>query len=307
MGFVVVAGGFTLDDTVLLDNRIMRSAPGGNLLYGAIGAKIWHDNVGLFGIVGCDYPEENLAVLIANGFDLSGLTKEAQPCLKMWALHEGANERQLIYKLNSGSNEDMDPDADKAMSEYVKRVTALHISAVPYTSQRKLIDKFKSNSPCISMDTIRIPGRIDPHCFSDLSNLSGVNVFLPSLDEINTIWPNNTYETVMKTVCSDGQLDMVIKLGDQGCVVFDRKKQKIFRIPVFKVDAKDTTGAGDSFCGGFIAGMDMTGDVLMSAMMGSISSSFLIQEFGAMHAIVTDREEAYKRIAILQNTVQTIN
>lgn len=306
MGFVAIAGGFTLDDTVLLDNQIMRAAPGGNILYGAIGARIWHDNVGLLGVVGEDYPEKHLDKLRNYGFDLTGLQRVCRPCLKVWALHEGNNERQLIYKLDSGSNQEMDPNSDFIDKTYAQRVTALHVAAIPYLSQKKIIEKFYKSSPYISLDTIDIVGQIDPRCLSEPNKLSGINAFLPSEDEVDKIWEGKDHIQVLESVCRNNSIDMVIKLGNQGCVAYDHKKNTSFRIPVFDTTVIDTTGAGDSFCGGFIAGMDLTGDVLTSAMMGTISSSYLIQDFGAMHALDTDREAAYERLKILQKHVQTI-
>jgi len=50
----------------------------------------------------------------------------------------------------------------------------------------------------------------------------------------------------------------VITLGEEGCVVaYRNSQQKIetFRMPAFKVSAKDSTGAGDSFQGAFIYGI----------------------------------------------------
>lgn len=307
MGFVAISGGFTLDDTVLLDNTVMRAAPGGNILYGAIGARIWHDNVGLLGMIGEDYPEEHLNKLRENGFDLDGLQRVKHPCLKVWALHEGHNERQLIYKLDSGKNQEMDPNPENIDTSYSKRVTALHVAAIPYLSQKQIINKFIEYSPYISLDTINIVGQIDPRCLAEPNKLDGINAFLPSEDEVNKIWEGKDHIQVLKTVCQENAIDMVIKLGNKGCIVFDHHKNAIHSIPVFDVPVIDTTGAGDSFCGGFIAGMDLTADVLTAAMMGTISSSFLIQNFGAMHALNTNKTMAYERLAILKNHIHTIS
>lgn len=307
MGFVVITGGFTLDDTVLLNNEVRRRAIGGNIVYAAVGAKIWHEHVGLFGVAGHDYPQEHLDYLTQHGLDVSGITRVKEPCLKMWALLEGGNARQLIYRLDSGDNESMDPRVEFATDEYVARATAVHIAAIPVPSQRALIERFRKDDICVSMDTIDIPGRIDPKPLKELKNLAGVDVFLPSYEEIESIYGKNAdLKAVMRTACEDGKRNMVVKLGNKGCLAYDAKKDVFYSVPVYPADAKDTTGAGDSFCGGFLAGMDICGDVLESAVMGCVSASFNIEDFGAVHAIDTSREAAKARFDKVYKNVERI-
>ncbi len=305
MGFVVITGGFTLDDTVLTTNEVMRKAPGGNILYGALAARIWHDHVGMFGVVGDDYPESYLEELRQNGLDLSGITRVEGPCLKNWALLEGGNSRQLIYKLDSGSNEQMDPRSELAEDSWVEKVSAVHINAIPIPSQRKLIEKFSGSGRFITMDTIHIKNRIDPTALKNPENLQGVDMFLPSLEEVRDIYGDGDLKKIMRDVCHKAGCGMAVKMGNQGSLVYDNKKDQFIQIPICPVEAKDTTGAGDSFCGGFLAGYDLTGDLVQAAVMGTVSSSFAIQEFGAIHMLKAPRDEAKKRFDQVYKNVNT--
>jgi len=47
---------------------------------------------------------------------------------------------------------------------------------------------------------------------------------------------------------------VALKLGGEGSYLIDTTSSITARIPAFKVDVIDTTGAGDSYDGGFIAG-----------------------------------------------------
>ena len=82
-----------------------------------------------------------------------------------------------------------------------------------------------------------------------------IDFFMPSIDEAKEIAKTNgTPDEIADVFCSLGAKNIVIKLGSRGSYLrlCGEKKGKTF--PPVKVDrVVDTTGAGDSFCSGFIA------------------------------------------------------
>lgn len=308
MGLVVVAGGFTLDDTVLRSNEIRRRAPGGNALYAAVGAKVWSDSVGLLGVVGYDWPEEYLVLLKDKGFTTAGITRVDHPNIKMWALHEDNGGRQLIYKLDSGHNQDLDPRVEFVPDVY-RQANGLHVAALPFTTQQELVSSFRSwGVGNISLDVVNIPGRIDSSPYRNLEHLKGVSMFLPSLEEVHDLWGKSRElsKLIQDIVVRVGLETMAVKMGAQGCTVYDRARDAVWHVPIFPVEAKDTTGAGDSFCGGFLAGYEQTGDALEAAVRGTVSASFVVQDFGALHALDTSRQEVIRRANSVRKGVQKI-
>jgi len=71
----------------------------------------------------------------------------------------------------------------------------------------------------------------------------------------------------------------VIKLGEKGC--FIRSGTKNFIVPAFDVNPVDTTGAGDSFVGGFLAGLMRGWDIERCARLGNGVAGFKTQFIGA--------------------------
>ncbi|MYJ77451.1 MAG: carbohydrate kinase, partial [Caldilineaceae bacterium SB0670_bin_27] len=71
-------------------------------------------------------------------------------------------------------------------------------------------------------------------------------------------------------------------------------------IPTFPTAAVDPTGAGDAFCGGFLVGMAQTGDARQAALYGAVSASFIIKDFGVLHALRVDAAQAHSRLQQLQ-------
>ena len=64
-------GNFTIDDIVLHDGRLWIDQAGGNVLYSALGARVWLDQVGMIARLGNDLPEHFLSALNTLGLDLA--------------------------------------------------------------------------------------------------------------------------------------------------------------------------------------------------------------------------------------------
>lgn len=83
--------------------------------------------------------------------------------------------------------------------------------------------------------------------------LPHVDYFMPSLEEAAVICERSEPADVARFFMDLGAHACVFKCGAQGSYVATRDGQQ--RIPAFKVDVVDTTGCGDAYCAGFIAGL----------------------------------------------------
>lgn len=78
---------------------------------------------------------------------------------------------------------------------------------------------------------------------------------------------------------------VVVTLGQRGCVA--RLGNNFFSQPAFQIDAVDTTGAGDTFCGVLVAALDQ-GDNLTRAMQrASAAAALACTQPGAQSSIPT--------------------
>ncbi|MBE7062587.1 MAG: carbohydrate kinase family protein [Clostridia bacterium] len=83
-----------------------------------------------------------------------------------------------------------------------------------------------------------------------------IDVFMPSIDEAIELAGGEREPSKIADIFFDmGVRQVVIKLGSQGCYLRESKEAEGVTIPCFTVKAVDTTGAGDSFCAGFLSGM----------------------------------------------------
>ncbi len=327
----IFIGNLVLDDIVYPDGRTRMAAPGGNSLYAAIGAKIWSDEVGLAAIVGRDWPKSCTQKLLDHNIDLSGVKVRGAETMRAWALYEADGRRNYISrnksvaKLTPSPYSSIPPSYDDILA-FSRAAEALHISLSPtpddlspehlrYAKTLHLCpmrlqtllawQDAPTGAATISVDILPFPspGNLDDPQL--LSLLAHSDVFMPSQAEAEYLAPARNLAQLCKDLAQRGPKIVVIKLGDKGALVYDKSQDKVQHIPAYPTKAKDLTGAGDSFCGGFSVGLSQSGDPFEAARYGAVSASFLIEGFGALHALEVPRAAAEKRLAALRNFVTT--
>ncbi len=73
-------------------------------------------------------------------------------------------------------------------------------------------------------------------------------------------------------------------------------------VPAVPTNVIDPTGAGNAYCGGFLAGYVQTSDVLTAARYGAVAASFLVEQAGLPEINEQLRTQAGLRFHLLQHT-----
>ena len=83
-----------------------------------------------------------------------------------------------------------------------------------------------------------------------------IDIFMPSIDEAVKISGETEPEKIADVFFAKGVKKVVIKLGKKGAYLRESVDAGSVIVPTYsKIKAVDTTGAGDSFCSGFITGL----------------------------------------------------
>lgn len=81
--------------------------------------------------------------------------------------------------------------------------------------------------------------------------LAVVDVALPTFPDEQTLYGDASPDATAERLTRAGVAEIVVKDGDRPAFVFDNGRRE--SVPALKVAAIDTTGAGDSFNGGYLA------------------------------------------------------
>ena len=74
-------------------------------------------------------------------------------------------------------------------------------------------------------------------------------------------------------------------------------------MPAASVDVIDATGAGDAFCGGFLARFSHDENLIESLLCGTVSASFCIESFGFDGLLSATPSDAVTRLDSLRPLV----
>jgi len=180
----------------------------------------------------------------------------------------------------------------------------VHLAPASLGQQLDLTKFLKPHGVAISLDTERHFIKAERDLLDEL--LAQVDYFIPSLEHLQMIFNTDmaeprAYWPLVRTL---GVPFVIVKWGVFGSYVFDVKRQLGRHVGVVrKLTIEDTTGAGDAFCGGFLAGLIQAGDVVTAAAYGTVSSSFVVESLGARSPAHFTRKLAARRLEEVVGTI----
>lgn len=323
---IVCTGGLRIDYLITRDGEAHCGLPGGNALYAAAGAKLWADDVALWARYGRNFPAAWVDTLSDLGLETEGLIP----------LTDDQEHRTFYAYTPEGTRDDTQPDRHFArigrqlppdLAGYVHSTpqqddphsfeplaprpedwpeaygpdTAVHLAPLPLATHLNAPARLRENGvSLISVDPgerYMIPERI-PYLREMLPQ---VDAFLPSDQEVRSLFGADVDLWAAAAQLAEwGAPIIVIKIGPHGVLLLDRVSGIRRHLPAYYPPGDphiiDVTGAGDSFCGGFLAGLMQTGDALQAAQMGQVSASMVIEGYGALYALELDPATAAARL-----------
>ena len=307
----VIAGRLRREYLLPPTGRPYIDVPGGNLLYTAAGLGIWDSHIGLLGRVGEDYPQEWLRSFEKRGWDTRGVhtladaldlryfqaqldlqtVQYANPVAHFARLGLPFPKSLLGYQPPAATDDrktihPASPRPSDIPPDYLD-ARAVHLCPLDFVTSERLLSAFwQANVTTFTLDPSA--AYMTSTAFNDVRTiLHGLTAFLPSEEELRNLFWGRT-DDLWEMAEALGSLDcefIVIKRGARGQMLYDAVSKKRWEIPAYPAQLVDPTGAGDAFCGGFLAGYQKTYDPLRAVLYGSVSASLAIEGSGAFHAL----------------------
>jgi ribokinase len=238
--------------------------------------------VQFFGRVGADLPGREVETeLLAQNVEACLARDPSAPTGTCIVMVGPDGERTMIP--SAGANEHID-DTDLANAMF-SAADLLHVSGYMLLRQRtraaalEMMDRAVAAGAALSIDASSAQPlrQIGPEQF--LSWLPAGCLLIANLDEAAVLSGMDDPERAAATLCADAPTGVVVKCGSDGAVIAGA--DGCVRVAARPVTVVDTTGAGDAFAGGLLAGLAAGWALPAAAERGADLAAIAVTRWGA--------------------------
>lgn len=200
----------------------------------------------------------------------------------IWVDNKGENSIVII----PGANNKLSSDYILKLEEYIARASVVVLQMeIPFQTIETICSlahkhntmvmlnvapAYKLNNSLLKTIDILVVNK------SEAETLTGVKVELGNEEDVVDLLLNNGVKTVLLT------------LGEKGSIL--KSQEEIYFVPAHSVKTIDTTAAGDTFCGAFIAEYMRTQDFVKALEFATAASAICVTRMGAQPSIPTQAE-----------------
>ena len=264
---------------------------GGSASYFSLAASFFGP-VRIVGVVGRDFPDEYLTILLKSGIDLEGLQRVQEKTF-FWRgrYHEDLNVRDTLeLQLNALANYAPRVPPSYTDTEY------LFLGNIDPGMQMKVLEQIEPKR-LVACDTMDHWIQQSPKELRKV--LEHVELLIINDSEARLLSEQNNLVRAARALLKMGPKSVLIKRGEYG--VFRFSDSSIFVTPAYPLEeVLDPTGAGDSFAGAFLGSLAASGDhsergLRRAVVYGSVVASFTVEDFGPKRLISLGWDEIEQR------------
>jgi sugar/nucleoside kinase (ribokinase family) len=315
---LAIVGGLALDNVITADGAAVAGRPGGNTLWAAAGAAMFDERVGIVARAGDDYPDWVLARFEAAGVDITGVIRTGEPHrLRIAYAHLPDGRRmqpvpphllrtlqpsvraQFVDTTTTASERaGGDPEPTDIPRHWLAAVRGWHVPLVSLSAHRRLLAAISRHDPAWLIADCPNRHEVADWVVDLRRSCRALTAFLPSTSDLDIIDPSGDAAQQARRLSAAAGIPIVLKRGRRGSLIIAPADAERV-VPALDVSVLDPTGAGDAFCGGFLAGLNQTGDLGQAAAFGAVAASFAVQTTNPLHVIEASQTDRGQRLRLV--------
>ena len=249
--------------------------------------------VQLVGIVGNDYPVEQLEPLRKREVDLAGLERADGSSFRWRGRYRHDLNAAETLETHLGVFSNFRP---KIPAQF-RRAPFVFLGNIDPRLQLEVLDQVEKPK-LVACDTMNF--WIESRRPDLLKLLERVDLITLNDGEARQLTEQYNLVRAARWIMARGPRHVIIKKGEHGAFMFT--EQSIFFAPAYPLEEVfDPTGAGDSFAGGFMGYLARTGDVSeanlrRAVVYGSAMGSFAVERFSVQRLLEISSADITRRV-----------
>ncbi len=227
------------------------------------------------------------------GIDLRGVAIDADAPTGVYFVTHAEHGHEFSYLRTGSAASRMRPESLPV--EVIRSARLLHVSGISQAISASACDTVFA-----AIDVARAGGSTvvyDPNLrlklwpltrarATILATMARCDWCVPSLDDARVLFDGADPASVVATCHRAGASGVVVKLGADGCLVSDGKRQ--VHVAAHRVTPVDATGAGDCFDGAFATRLLAGDDPFTAAGYANVAAALATTGFGAVAPLPRD-------------------
>ncbi|MDA0838372.1 MAG: PfkB family carbohydrate kinase [Planctomycetota bacterium] len=293
---LTVVGSIALDSVTTPAGKA-ENALGGSATYFSMASSLF-TKVHIVGVVGRDFPQEHVDMLVKRGIDTNDLQVAKGETFRWTGSYDGDMSVAETHDTQLNVFAEFNPQ----ISEASKANDFQFLANIHPTVQRGVLQQVR-HAKLTFMDTMNLWINTEPE---EVKALLGevMGIVLNDM-EAKMLTGENNLVVAGKKILEMGPKMAVIKKGEHGAtVVMDGQ---VVNLPAYPLhNLVDPTGAGDSFAGGMMGYLASHGEVNFESLRrgvahGIVVATFTCEAFSLDRLKVTTLEQVEERLAEYRN------
>jgi sugar/nucleoside kinase (ribokinase family) len=269
-------GGIIIDDLVYEDGTTSMGVLGGGGLYAALGSRIWSEDVYMVARVGHDF---SVISISEKGLHTEYIELTSLPTPRAWQLLDSNDERTQIPRVSAD-----DWYSQLVIEQHdipdISDLTGIHILGRGSEAEYDIINLYSTKGTTISYEPVVDHNTDTKRIAAIIRCLRMVNIFSPDLLACEVLADLQDPTDAGRWFAERGPQVVVLRMGKHGAILFDSGSNEMWKVPSCADQILNTVGAGNAFCGGFLAGWCPDHDLSNAGASAAISASITMENLG---------------------------
>ena len=276
---------------------------GGAGTYIELSAAFFNLQSAIVSVVGDDFPQEYLDLLVERNIDISGLEVVKGGKTFFWS---GRYRNDLNSRDTLDTQLNVLADFQPKVPENYKNADVVMLGNLHPIVQSSVLDQMETKPKLVVLDTMNF--WMDCALPELLEVIKRVDVITINDEEARQLSGEYSLVKAAAKIQAMGPKYVVIKKGEHGALLFH--DLQIFFAPALPLEEVfDPTGAGDTFAGGFAGFITQSENVSFENMKnaiiyGSNLASFCVEKFGTERMISLHKNEVVSRLKQFKSLTQ---